>query len=183
MRRFCASYVESSLKRGGWNWVKSAKDNIGQGPRIIGSWSLEISLTKSHQRSGLKSQRILRDSLWNWVKSAKDTIGQREFCKIHIGNCPRPTVSDPQLWNFLKLNICNIYWVHFAQDFFYQSLSLAEFCSFFACSITVGAIFCFVSFVIRKSRRPYPWDSLQHYQLEVSSFDNIWPVFRGEKLT
>ena len=62
MRRFCASYVESSLKRGGWNWVKSAKDNIGQGPRIIGSWSLEIPLTKSHQRSGLKSQRILRDS-------------------------------------------------------------------------------------------------------------------------
>ena len=122
MRRFCASYVESSLKRGGWNWVKSAKDNIGQPPQIIGSWSLEIPLTKSHQRSGLKSQRILRDSLWNWVKSAKDTIGQREFCKIHIGNCPRPTVSDPQLWNFLKLNICNIYWVHFAQDFFFTNL-------------------------------------------------------------
>ena len=29
MRRFCASYVESSLKREVWNWVKSANDNIG----------------------------------------------------------------------------------------------------------------------------------------------------------
>ena len=57
-----------------WNWVKSAKDNIGQGPQIIGSWSLELKIPRYLVWNPKES---LWDSLWNWVKSATDTIGQR----------------------------------------------------------------------------------------------------------
>ena len=99
-----------------WNWVKSAKDNIGQGPQIIGSWSLELKIPRYLVWIPKNPFEIPFEIGSNLPPILLD----REFCKVHIGNSPRPTtLSDSQLANLLTFeHLQYIHCVHFVQKGF-----------------------------------------------------------------
>ena len=154
-----------------------AKDRKSSEP-----WSLEIPWESLKMRfPGLKSIRILRDPFWNWVKSATDDIGQSILQDPHwklpstnsnISN--RKFSQTPTCYEIcFTSNNCNIYCVQLAYQGFNQTRRIFRTLDHNSSRFSIivwGAFFSrrFVTFVIRKSRRPYPWDSLQHYQLEVS---------------
>ena len=130
MRRFCASYVESSLKREAWNWVKSANDNIGQRPQITGALVPRNSPgVPENANSWFEIHKIPERSFGNWVKSATDDIGQSilqdPHWKLPSSNCKisdRKFSQTPTRYEIcFTSNSCNIYCVQLAYQGFNQT--------------------------------------------------------------